>query len=240
MINNLDDTDEGLYTVETPESKFAVQVADCFGQTSSVTCKGDRSGKLKLRVSDTATGPVVWMKGSTPLTGEDPKYAKSGPHNEGLTIQSLDVSDEESYTAKYNSPSVTQVFNVKVFGVCKTNGDCLVKKNGKVRLEFGDPKATWKHDDNPVTGSRFTPSAGNLEIQDLQDSDLGTYKAMNGVSVKKTIQLKFPAVAGSNPQDSKPRDVEGKPGDGSGCLSYSPALLVTVVTLMHLLLQLAA
>ncbi|XP_037106634.1 uncharacterized protein LOC119122347 [Syngnathus acus] len=105
-ILNLKGDSEGKYTASdagiSTAQKFIVQVADCFGSATDVTCDGKATGELWLKAIGPANGSVTWTKeGPTPTAIEDEagKYAKTGGFKSTLKILNLGKESQGTYVA---------------------------------------------------------------------------------------------------------------------------------------------
>ncbi|XP_061130786.1 obscurin-like isoform X2 [Syngnathus typhle] len=263
-INTLAQADEAEYKAEksSPEQKFNVQVVDCLGGiTTPGLCKGRKGGSIKLGLSGGTGTTFSWKKGKTTI-GAGQKY--EGQVNKAiLEIKNLDDEDEKEFMGG-PSGSEDEKFSVQVAPVCqgddtpcvgKVGRDLVLKVKGKA-----DKDVTWTKNGKPVDKKcvKSGEKDSELTILNLVAADVGTYKATYGDNTE-SFAVSIPAGGGTknNKEDNNSGggsssnntstdqvnfgDSKPKPEDGSGVggLSYSPALLVTV-TLVHLLLQLAA
>ncbi|KAM9818651.1 uncharacterized protein ACBT44_008814 isoform 2-T4 [Syngnathus typhle] len=213
-IKALADDDEGEYTAGGNE-KFLVQAVDCLGDTNTAAlCQGKPGGSIELGLTGEGNS---WKKAGGAITANGGKY---GPVTEAiLKINNLDDNDEAEFTG---GPSTSEDEKFSVQG----------------KEEVGEKRE-------------------GLKLPGLTAADVGTYTATyNGKTVSFAVSV--PGVSGISTGGGGPKKPQGggggssinstdlgggggSGGDGSGggILSYSPALLVTV-TLVHLLLQLAA
>ncbi|XP_049577158.1 uncharacterized protein [Syngnathus scovelli] len=240
-IKTLDVPDEGEYkaTNVSPEEKFEVKVVDCLGSKTSTPamCKGKKGDSIKLGLSDGTVSSISWKKGTEKITADTTKYP-GGVTEATLTIKNLDDEDEAKFTGGTNGEG--ESFSVQVAPVClSSDASCVGKLSRDLVLKVEGPvgaKVTWEKDDTPLTDQRYVKSGTNdkeLMIPNLVAPDAGTYKAKYGENtVPFTVSIPGP---GGSSTTKKPTTTSGS----GSVLSYSPALLVTV-TLVHLLLQLAA
>ncbi|KAM9817738.1 muscle M-line assembly protein unc-89-like [Syngnathus typhle] len=254
----------------TNSELFTVQVVPvCTAkQSETVTCKGKLAGELELKM-DGGTGPFEWYKDDTKISADVSKYDGS-VEAATLTILNLDVNDEEEFKGSANGETFKFAVQVAPIctGSSETPKACDGALNKDLVLKVGSTatkKVEWKKNNKPLNSDKYVKSGTDnikLRITNLQAGDAGTYTATYTTEDKKeSFTVNIPAAGDTknnkkdnnsgggsssnntstdqvNFGDSKPKP---KPEDGSGVggLSYSPALLVTV-TLVHLLLQLAA
>ncbi|XP_049576217.1 uncharacterized protein [Syngnathus scovelli] len=260
-ILNLEEGDEGEYTASTsPAQKFQVQVVDCIGSSTAATpglCQGKPGGRIKLALSDGTASPIAWKKATDKITANNSKYP-GGVDKATLTIKNLDDEDEAKFTGGANGEG--EHFSVQVAdcfgGDTGTTVTCEGKQGKDLKLRISGSvtsgSVTWAKVDGTFPGGceKPGPKDEGLQLKTLTAPDAGTYKATyDGKTVSFTVSIPGGGGGGGggggrgNTTDTvvvrtKPRDENGQGGGGS-VLSYSPALLVTV-TLVHLLLQLAA
>ncbi|XP_037105294.1 uncharacterized protein LOC119121608 [Syngnathus acus] len=266
-ILNLKEGDEETYTAEgtSPVEKFQVQVVDCLGGKTSEPaglCQGKPGGSIKLGLSDDGSGTSLsWKKGTDTIAISGDKY---GPVNEAtLMIKNLDDADEKEFTG--GPTGSEEKFSVQVadcFGATGTV-QCQGKLNEALKLRISDAvsgsKVVWTKEEGvvPASSQKLGTKDEGLKFPSLAPADAGTYKATYGGNTV-SFAVRIPDTKGTSESDTKKESTEnGKDNSGGGGssnsgtdqvnldkgngggLSYSPALLVTV-TLVHLLLQLAA
>ncbi|XP_061129518.1 uncharacterized protein LOC133150912 [Syngnathus typhle] len=255
--------DEGTYTADgtSPVEKFQVQVVPvCTGQATKVTCMGKLGGELDLTM-DSGTTPFKWHKDTTEIVASE-KYGAIDAMT--LTIKSLDDDDEKEFKGT-STDKIARVFGVQVANCLGAKGTvpCQAKLNEALKLGISDTVSdtvTWVKVDGQLPANNLKVGANDvgLKLKDLKAADVGTYKATYNSDMEVFFAVSVPA--GGDTKNNKKDNSGGgsssnntstdqvnfgeskpKPEDGSGVggLSYSPALLVTV-TLVHLLLQLAA
>ncbi|XP_049577157.1 uncharacterized protein [Syngnathus scovelli] len=243
-IRSLDVPDEGEYKAKvSPEEKFQVKVVDCLGGTSAspAMCQGKLGGIIKLGLSDGTVDSISWKKGTGDVVAGE-KY--QGPVNEAtLTIKDLDNDDEAKFTGGANSKE--EHFSVQVADCFGGGAGKTVECNGKqgknLKLRISGSvtgnSVTWAKEGGELPDGhdkKGTKDEG-LILNSLTAPDAGTYTATYAPSVTESFTVKIAEPKASDGTTKKAPTTSG----GGGGLSYSPALLVTV-TLVHLLLQLAA
>ncbi|KAM9818648.1 uncharacterized protein LOC133151272 [Syngnathus typhle] len=259
-IKALADDDEGEYTAGGNE-KFLVQAVDCLGDTNTAAlCQGKPGGSIELGLTGEGNS---WKKAGGAITANGGKY---GPVTEAiLKINNLDDNDEAEFTGG-PSTSEDEKFSVQVadcFGTAADNVECKAELGQKLKLRISDTvtgsEVKWEKQGGnlPVGKEEVGEKREGLKLPGLTAADVGTYTATyNGKTVSFAVSV--PGVSGISTGGGGPKKPQGggggssinstdlgggggSGGDGSGggILSYSPALLVTV-TLVHLLLQLAA
>nr|XP_049576216.1 uncharacterized protein LOC125968822 [Syngnathus scovelli] len=230
-IKDLKADDEGEYTASggglTKPEVFTVQVATiCTGSSSSPkACVGTLNKDLVLKVGSPATQKVDWKKDGSPVSGD--KYVKSGTDDIALRITNLAAGDAGTYTAAYdkNTADTKETFTVSFpseFDVAQSTRWYETRK-ALTRKHFAF-HWQWKLTKKLAHSAALFPLQSALAV--LRAKVCGKFKR---------CQLTF-SNCHSPIHIRKPRDENGH---GGSVLSYSPALLVTV-TLVHLLLQLAA
>ncbi|XP_037095165.1 uncharacterized protein LOC119115089 [Syngnathus acus] len=259
-------TYKAAYGDPVKSESFNVKVIPvCKGSSTKTKCKGKSGGKLTLEAIG-IPGPITWVKGSTTITESGTKY---GPVNQStLLIKELAELDQADYKAT-GTGSSAQEFAVQVapvyMGSTETPKPCVGNLDRDIVLKIGgsvsNKEVVWTKGDVTLTGVKYVKSGNDesvLKITNLAANDAGEYKAVyNDPEVTEIFILEVKSVTPDNDKappgggTKKPSDDGGtkKPSDGGGPkkprsggggnLSYSPALLVTVI-LVHLLLQLAA
>ncbi|XP_049576215.1 uncharacterized protein [Syngnathus scovelli] len=265
-ILSLDVPDEGEYTAKniSPEEKFQVKVVDCLGgkTASPGLCQGKLGGIIKLGLSDGTVDSISWKKGTGDLSADNSKYP-GGVDKATLTIKNLDDEDEAKFTGGANGEG--EHFSVQVADCFGGGAGKTVECNGKqgknLKLRISGSvtsgSVTWAKEGGELPDGhdkKGTKDEG-LQLKTLAPPDAGTYTATYAPSVTESFTVKIAEPKASDGTTKKAPTTGGGGGDttdkvivhdkkpdggsGSSVLSYSPALLVTV-TLMHLLLQLAA
>ncbi|KAM9819606.1 uncharacterized protein ACBT44_009335 [Syngnathus typhle] len=247
-INTLAETDKGEYkaTKISPEEKFEVQVVDCLGGiTTPALCQGKPGGSIELGLSGQTGTTFSWKKGTdtNAITADKKKY---GPVTEAiLEVKNLDDEGDDVEFTGGPTGSENEKFSVQVadcFGATGTV-ECPGKLGEKLlKLRISDTvtgTVTWEKvgGDLPVGNQKVGAKDVGLKLEALKAADVGTYKATYDTSNTVLFAVSVPDESGTS-EGKKPTE-KPKEGSGVGGLSYSPALLVTV-TLVHLLLQLAA
>ncbi|KAM9819359.1 uncharacterized protein LOC133151733 [Syngnathus typhle] len=246
-IKELADGDEGTYTADgsSPEQKFQVQAVDCLGDENTPSlCQGKPGGSIRLGLSKAnPTPPLGWKKEGTKISPNTDKYDKVDAAT--LKILNLDDDDEKEFMGG-TTEAEDEKFSVQVAdcfgatGTVKCPGKLGTKLKLRISAAVAGSEVKWEKEGGnlPVGNLKVGANDVGLKLEALTPADVGTYKATyNSNKVVVSFAVSVPGESGTS-EDQKPTE---KPKDGSGVggLSYSPALLVTV-TLVHLLLQLAA
>ncbi|XP_037105333.1 uncharacterized protein LOC119121673 [Syngnathus acus] len=250
-IKDLDDGDEKEFTggITGAMEKFIVQVADCFGDTGTVQCQGKLNEALKLRISAAVSGTVTWEKVDGQLPSNNQKV---GTNNVGLKLAPLTAADAGTYKATYDSKDVS--FTVRIpgeFDVAGRSTHWYESRKALTRKHFAF-HWQWKPTNKQAHSAALFVLQTALAVLRAKVCDTG---AGGGDTKKESTENGKDNSGGgggggggsSNSGTDQVNLGEGKGtgkgagdhGGGGGGLSYSPALLVTV-TLVHLLLQLAA
>ncbi|XP_049576848.1 muscle M-line assembly protein unc-89-like [Syngnathus scovelli] len=238
--------------------------------STPAVCKGKKGDSIKLGLSDGTVSSISWKKGTEKITANTTKYpggvteATLTINNLDDKDEAKFTGGANGEGESFSVQVAPVCLSSDASCVGKLSRDLVLKVEGPVT-----GKVTWEKDDTPLTDQRYVKSGTNekeLMIPNLVAPDAGTYKAKYGANtVPFTVSIpepkasdgttKKPAPGGGTTK--KPATMGGggggnttdtvvvhdkNPGGGGGSgsvLSYSPALLVTV-TLVHLLLQLAA
>ncbi|KAM9818652.1 uncharacterized protein LOC133151273 [Syngnathus typhle] len=247
-IKTLAEDDEGEYTAggTSPEQKFQVQAVDCLGGKSpdpAGLCQGKPGGIIKLGLTQGDAFPLAWKKAGRKIVDNTNKY--DGLEAATLTINNLDdEGDDAEFTGGTNGDG--EKFSVQVAdcfgatGTVKCPGKLGKKLKLRISAAVAGSEVKWEKEGGnlPVDKKEVGEKHEGLKLPGLTAADVGTYKATyNSNKVVVSFAVSVPDESGTS-EDKKATE-KPKEGSGVGGLSYSPALLVTV-TLVHLLLQLAA
>ncbi|XP_049581154.1 uncharacterized protein [Syngnathus scovelli] len=164
-ILNLKGTSEGKYMTSgggiSPAQNFIVEVADCFGAATDVTCDGKPNGELWLKAIGANTATVTWKKEGTPPTVIEniaDKYQKTGAHDSTLKILKLDEDTKGTYEATEGGITPTsQKFKVQVPATSANAGE-------------GNSGVSATNDSNVVSGS--SGGKGNSGVSATNDSNV--------------------------------------------------------------------